>query len=61
MDSGEIAAVVAGIGLILSLFGVTGVDSTTINGAVNGVIGIVTFGAAVWSWYIHRQKNIAAA
>jgi hypothetical protein len=57
LDSTEVASIVAGIGLFLSLFGVTGVDSTVINGFVNGVIGIITFAAALWSWWGHRQKN----
>lgn len=61
LDSTEVASIVAGIGLILSIFGVTGVDATTVNGFVNGLIGVITFGAAVWSWWGHRQKNQAAA
>lgn len=58
-DSGELASIVTGIGLVLTYFGVTGIDSSVITGAVEGVIGIVTFFSAFWSWYSHRQKNAA--
>lgn len=57
MDSGELASIAAIVGMALSYLGVTGVDSTVINGAVNGIIAIAAFGAALWSWYIHRSNN----
>lgn len=60
MDSGEIASVVAIVGLGFSYFGITGIDSSVVTGAINGIIAIVTFAAALWSWYIHRQTNAAA-
>jgi hypothetical protein len=60
MDSGEISAIVAVIGMALSYFGIT-VDPALVNGAVAGGIAIVTFGAALYSAYSHRQKNLAAA
>lgn len=60
IDGGEIAAIVTGIGLVLTYFGVTGIDSSIITGAVEGVVGIVTFISAFYSWYSHHQKNAAA-
>jgi hypothetical protein len=59
MDSAEIASIVAIAGMGLSYLGVTGVDSTVINGAINGVIAIVAFGAALWSWWAHRKNNVS--
>lgn len=59
MDSAEIASVVAIVGMALSYWGITGVDSTTISAAFNGLIAIVTFGAALWSWWAHRKINAA--
>lgn len=56
MNSGEIESLVAVIGLVLSALGITGVDSTTLNGAVNGIISVVAIGAALWSWQQHRNK-----
>jgi len=35
--------------------GVIGIDSSVINGAVNGVISIVTLGMVLWAWDNHRQ------
>jgi len=55
MTSGEATGLVAVIGSFLTFLGVTGVDAGTISGAVNGIIGIVTFVAAVWTWWKHRQ------
>lgn len=60
MDSGEISAIVAVIGLVLSYFGAA-IDPSLIQGAVSGIIAIVTFGAALWSWYLHRTKNATIA
>ena len=56
MDSGTISALVAVIGLALTYFG-AGIDPTLITGAVQGVFAVVSFVAAVWSWWSHRQKN----
>ena len=61
MDSGEVASIVALVGMVLSAIGITGIDSTVLTGAVNGVICVGTIAAAIWSWYSHRQKNAAAA
>jgi hypothetical protein len=57
MDSGEITSIVTIIGMIFTYLGITSVDSTVITGAVNGLIAVVTFGAAIWSWYVHRSNN----
>ena len=57
MDSGEIAAIVAVVGMILNYLGITSIDSSAITGAVNGIIAIIAFGAALWSSYKHRQTN----
>ena len=43
------------IGTVFSFLGVTGIDSSVISGAVNGLISIVTLGMALWAWYNHRQ------
>jgi hypothetical protein len=59
MDSGEIASIVAMIGMVLSAIGITGIDSTVLAGAVNGILSIAAIGAAIWSWYSHREKNAA--
>jgi hypothetical protein len=61
MDSGEITSIVTIIGMIFTYLGITSVDSTVITGAVNGLIAVVTFGAAIWSWYIDRTKNDTTA
>jgi preprotein translocase subunit SecF len=61
MDSGQIASIVAVLGLILSILGVTGIDSTMLTGFVNGVISIITIGAALWSWFSHRDKSSTLA
>jgi Ni/Fe-hydrogenase subunit HybB-like protein len=60
MDSGEVSAIVAVVGMALSYFGYN-VDPALINGAIAGGIAIVTLGAALYSAYSHRQKNLAAA
>lgn len=60
LDSGEIAATVAVVGMFLNYLGITGIDSGVITGAINGFIAVITLGAAVWSVYSHRAKNIAA-
>jgi hypothetical protein len=36
---------------------ITSIDSSAITGVINGIIAIVAFGAALWSWYKHRQNN----
>lgn len=59
MDSGSISALVAIAGMFLSALGITGVDSSVLNSAANGVISIVAIGAALWSWYSHRTKSAA--
>jgi len=55
MYTAEIPAVVTVIGTVFSFLGVTGIDSSVISGAVNGLISIVTLGMALWAWYNHRQ------
>lgn len=59
IDSGEIASIVAIAGMVLSAIGVTGIDSDVLTGVVNGFVSIVAVGAAIWSWYSHRQKNVS--
>lgn len=61
MDSGQIASIVAVLGLILSTLGVTGVDSSVLTGLVNGVVSAVTLVAALWSFYSHRDKTATLA
>jgi len=60
ITSGELAAVVTLIGAALSMLGVTGVDAGMVNAAANGVIAIITFVAAIYAWYQHRNAVIAA-
>lgn len=55
MTSGELTGIVAIIGTALSFLGVTGIDANMVSAAVNGVIAIVTFAAALWTWHKHRQ------
>lgn len=57
MNTGEVTSIVAIIGLILSTLGITGVDSTIITGAVNGVVSLVVIFAAILSWLHHRWNN----
>jgi uncharacterized iron-regulated membrane protein len=54
ITSGEVAGVVAMIGTGMTFLGITGVDATVVNNAVNGLIAIVTFVSAVWIWWKHR-------
>ena len=62
MDAGEIASLVTIIGGILTALG-AGNLVPLIGPAVQGVLAVVTLGAAIWSMYSHRQKSatIAAA
>lgn len=55
MTSGEVTGIIAVIGTALSFLGVTGIDATMVSSAVNGVIAIVAFAAALWTWYKHKQ------
>lgn len=57
MNSGEVSSIVAIVGMVFTYLGITSVDSTIITGAVNGIIAIITFGAAIWSWYVHRTSD----
>ncbi len=56
-NTGEIAALIAVVGVVLSGLGITGIDTGMVSNAVQGVIAIVTFAAAILSWYHHRQAN----
>ncbi len=56
MQKGEIAAIVTVAGLFLADLGITGVDSTMLTSAVNGLVSFVVIGAALVSWYQHRNK-----
>jgi hypothetical protein len=55
LNSGEVTSIVAVIGLVLSTLGITGIDSTMLASVVNGVVSVVAIGAALWSWYKHRD------
>lgn len=57
MDAGAVAGITALVGLVLSIVGVTGIDAGMISSALNGLISIVTLGAAIYSVVSHRQKN----
>ena len=61
ISSGEIASIVVGVMLVLNYFGVTGIDSGAVTGVINGIIAIVGFGAALWSWYQHRATRVATS
>lgn len=54
-STGEVAAVVAIVGMLLTGIGITGIDSGIISGAVNGIFSIITLVAAVVSWWQHRK------
>jgi hypothetical protein len=58
MDSGEISAIIAFLGSIAVYFN-AGDLVPYIGPTVQGVIAVITFGAAAWSWYQHRAKNNA--
>ncbi len=58
-STGEVAAVVAVIGVVLSGLGITGIDTGMVNSAVNGGIALATLVAALISWYQHRKVNAA--
>ena len=58
MDSGETSSLVALLGGILTAFG-AGNIVPTIGPAIQGILAIVTFGAAVWSFISHRNKTNA--
>ena len=60
MDSAEIASIVTIAMLALNYFGITGIDSGMITGAINGILALAAFCAAIWSWYGHRQVNAAS-
>ncbi len=60
IDSGEISGIVAVLGVLLSIFHITGVDANTLTGLVNGVVCLVTVCAACYSVWSHHQKNTAA-
>ncbi len=59
MTSAEIASAVAVLGLLFNYFGFTSIGSDQITGALNAVVFLVTFGAAVWSAWVHRQNSAA--
>lgn len=61
MDSGEIASVVAIVGMIFTGLGISGIDAGVLTGAVNGIFSFITICAAVWSWWSHRSKNAQIA
>ena len=60
ITSGELAALATIIGTGLSFLGVTGIDASVISGAINGVIAIATFAAAIYAWSQHKNAVVAA-
>ncbi len=56
-STGEVAAIVAVLGVVLSGLGITGIDAGMVNSAVNGTIALATLVAAIISWYQHRKVN----
>lgn len=60
MDSGELSSIVAILGGALTYFG-AGSLVPDVGPAIQGILALITLGAAAWSWYIHRQVNAAAA
>lgn len=55
MQSSEIPAIATFVGTIFTFMGITGIDSSLISGAIQGVIALVTLVLAIVSWYKHRQ------
>lgn len=60
MDAGETTALITIIGGILTVLGAGNVVPL-IGPALQGLLAIITFGAAVWSFVSHRNKNAAIA
>lgn len=60
IDSGEIAAIVTVVGGLATGFG-AGDLVPLIGPAVQGLLAIISLMAGVYSWWSHREKNIAAA
>lgn len=56
-NSGAVAAVVTIVGLVFSELGITGVDSSVLSTAVNGLFSLATIGAALWSWRKHQNPT----
>jgi len=59
MESGQIAAIVAVIGLILAAFNITGVPADSLTKVVDGILAAVTIIAGIYSAYSHNAKNTA--
>lgn len=55
MQTSEIPAIATFVGTIFTFMGITGIDTSVIGGAIQGLIALVTLVLAVVSWYKHRQ------
>lgn len=55
MTQGELTAIVAIIGSGFTFLGITGIDASTISAAANGVIALITIGAAIATFISHRN------
>lgn len=55
INTSEIPAIVTVAGTIFSFLGITGIDPQVLNGAITGIISIITIATAVWSWWLHRK------
>jgi cellobiose-specific phosphotransferase system component IIC len=60
MDTGLASSIVVILSMALSDFGYA-VDPTIITNAIQGVLAIIAFVAAVYSAYSHAQKNSTVA
>jgi hypothetical protein len=58
-NSGAVAAIVTIAGLVLSELGVTGIDSSMLNNAINGLVSVGVVAAALWSWHKHHDTPAA--
>lgn len=55
MTSGEITGIVAVLGSILTMLGISGLDPALLTNAVNGILAVVTVVATIWTLYKHKK------
>jgi len=60
MTAGEATAIATVIGSVLTLLGVTGIDSSVVNGIGTGLIAFFTLCTAIHAWWAQR-KVVGAA
>lgn len=58
MSNPEIASLITILGGILTAFGAGNVVPT-VGPAIQGILAIVTFAAAIYSWWQHRANRVS--